>query len=245
MGMTQSVPRHRLFLPLSVIAAGLVAAVASGCLSDRYVGSVGKTGTYSSRGYGLSVRLTADDLSARYKAVDPRSPHTAPDGLAVDILSEPLDINADGVLHMDEAVEFNRPTLRLFAKTSSIGPVWIDVDVSILSGKDATHTIDAWMAHELKQLTGKPGLVDEWTARRIGPDYEGRVAEVTADRAYRLALIDHKAFEAEEGTVRRQLVRVLMVAPKMTPRLRRDHDSVLDAIGLNQQAAPLSASETW
>lgn len=234
----------RRLLPDHLIALALCAG-AAGCVSDRYVGSVGKTGTYANRGYGMTMRLDSEALSSRWKVIDPRAPETAPAGLEIEVKNEALDLDADGLLHMDETVLHNRPTLRLFAKSSTIGPVWIDVDVSILSGKDATHSLDSWMAHEMKQLTGSAGTTDQWQARRLAPDFDGRVAEVRGARAYRLALIDHVAFESEDGVPRRQLIRVLLVASKITKRLRADHDHVLDAISLNQQAGRPSKLEKF
>lgn len=228
------------FLPSCLI--GLAALSVVGCVSDRYVGSVGATGTYSNRGYGVAVDLSQAGLLERWKVIDPREPESAPADLVPVVRDSPLDLDGDGVLHADELVRYNEPMLRLVSKTSTAAR--IDIDVMILGGKNAQGDLDALMKYTIEGLVGHAVLNERWEPRKLGPDYEGRVSELIED-GMRVAIIDHKDYLAEEGVKRRQLVKIILRTSKLTADQRADHNFILHSIALNAMSAPLTRQEQY
>ena len=55
-----------------------LALAASACISSRYVGSLGASGFYSNRGYGIAIDFTHADLLDRWTVIDPVNPAAAP-----------------------------------------------------------------------------------------------------------------------------------------------------------------------
>lgn len=224
------------FVPYCLILAG--------CISDRYVGSIGRTGSYSNRGFGLTVDLAAAGLDERWTAVDPRKVEDAPLGLQPAVIDGQIDLNGDGELNYDENARYLEPTLRLISRSSSVGVCRIDVSVTILTPDVRDAKLDDLMATALRRLTGQQITLDRWERRRLGPDFPSRVSELREHRK-RVALIDQGEFVAEDGYTRRQIVEVVLHADPITPDLRADHNLVLHAISLNRMAAPLTSQERF
>ena len=224
---------------------GLLAGAGTGCVSDRYIGSIGPTGSYSNRGYGVSLPLSHESLAARWKAVDPRVVAGGPSSLELTVVEDPVDINGDGILHIDETTRRVEPMLRLVSRTST--GTWIDVTVRILGGPLATRPLPELMADAFHSVAGRLGKRQEWESRKLGPDFEALVAEVSPPSrdVTRVAVIDHADFIAEDEVERRQLIRVVLYSPPLTAELRADYNRVLDAVVLNARGAPLTILEQW
>src|SRR5687767_421469 len=111
----------------------LLTAVA-GCTSPRYIGSIGRDGTYSNRGYGLAIRLDAGGLGERWDPIDPTNTDRVPNRMRPKQATGPIDVDGDGLLQLTERTKHMEPTLRLLSRTSSVAR--IDVDVIILGGKN-------------------------------------------------------------------------------------------------------------
>jgi hypothetical protein len=231
--------RAALLPSLLSLAAGL-----AGCVSDRYVGSIGPTGLYVNRGYGLVLDLGQADLDERWRVVDPLDPASAPPGQAVELREALLDLDGDGVLHHDELQRHARPTLRLVSRSATVSAT-LEVDVEILGGKNGGNDFDGWTQLVLGELAGREVSPQEWRRRKLGPDFPARVAELS-EAGLRVGLVDHGQFLAENDRFRRQIVRVVLRAPGgLDDALRADHDFLLRALSLNHQAAPLRRDETY
>lgn len=215
---------------------------ASACVSSRYVGSLGASGFYSNRGYGIAIDFTHADLLDRWTVIDPVNPAAAPAGFRLVERELPLDLNADGTLHQDERVRFTDPTLRMLSKTSTAS--WIDLDMAILTGKAAKASLDDLMATYLRDATGSVHDMTRWEKRKLGPDFDARVAEIS-ESGLRMAVIDHSNFEAEDGVKRRQILQVVLRSDALNPQLRADHNFVLRAIALNAVADRQSRQERY
>lgn len=236
------------------IAAGLLI---SGCASDRYVGSVGARGAYGNRGYGLALDLRRGNLDARWQVIDPRSPGEHDPALVPAMLDVPIDLNGDGTLSMDETTRHHRPTVRLLARTASTSSTAtsstavviprIDLDVAILGGAAAARPLELVTRQAAAELVGAQATVGEPTKRTVAPDYQARITEgSTGDGQFMLAVIDQPDFYAtESAATRRQVVRVLLLAPQLTPPLREDFRTLLGAITLNARGAPTTSQEQW
>ena len=178
-----------------------------GCTSPRYLGSIGRDGTYSNRGYGLAVRLSSNGLSERWDPIDPSELDRVPKSMRPKEKGGPLDVDGNGVLTVTERTQHTEPTLRILSRTSSVAR--IDVDVMILGGNNMTAPIDALMALELKTRAGTSstsvgGAIAGMQRRTVVPDFDTRVAELDTGTGFqRIALIDHGDFLAEEGIRRR------------------------------------------
>lgn len=233
---------HRLTLGLGVLTVGLVLG-AAGCGTSRYVGSVGPSGVYGNLGYGLTLNLQAGELSARWKLVSPDAPEEAPPGASPEALNAPLDLDGDGELEGRETMRHLRPTLRLIARSSSVAAVRLDVDVVILGGAEAERPLDEVARAARVELAGAPTGEDAWTELRVAPSFHARAL---SGPGFRLAVIDQVGFQGEAAaTPRRHSVRVLLVAPEVTPALAADFELVLGALSLASQAGPVSRQDKW
>ena len=232
-------------LPHRLIALLLL----SGCTSPRYVGSIGRDGTYSNRGYGVAVRLSAGGLPERWDAIDPTEADRVPRSMRPAEETGPLDVDGDGLLQFTERTEHLTPTLRLLSRTSSVAR--IDVDVMILGGKNKTAPLDALMALQLKARAGTStsavgDAIANMKRRKVTPNFAARVAELERPTVFwRIALIDHDDFLAEEGIRRRQIVKVVLYAPRKSEAMIRDHERVLDALILNRRGSKETLREQW
>src|SRR5207244_4246388 len=114
-----------------------------------------------------------------------------------------------------ETTHYLEPTLRLLSKTSSATGAQIAIDVQILGQKAKAYPLDDLILPEVRRLTKTASTAGPIEKREVG-GYAARIAEtpktVTKDgiRAYRIALIDHADFVAEEKVKRRQLVKVIL-----------------------------------
>lgn len=227
----------------------LAALLLTACTSPRYVGSIGRDGTYSNRGYGLAIRLQTDGLSERWEAIDPSELDKAPARMRPRMVTQPLDLDSDGHLQITERQTYTKPTLRLLSRTSSTA--WIDVDVEILRGPNKTAPLDALLVRELKDLSitssaAVDGAIAETTRRKVAPDFEARITEVRTPEGYhRIAIIDQSDFIAEEKIPRRQLVKVVLTADDREAQLVEDHDRLLDASILNRRGSSETLREQW
>ena len=213
------------------------------CVSSRYVGSVGRDRSFVNRGFGFMVRLAHDSLSERFDAVVAENRKRYPAAIRPREVEAPLDLDGDGFLDVTETTRHFLPALRLISRTSTA--VRIDVDVQILSKKNASAPLDQIaMADLMKSMTSTTSTTtaDALEARLVGTGFSAVVYEVEGKR---VALIDQPKFVAEEGIERRQLVRVTLVAPKIDDAWRREHESVLSALILNQRGSIESTKEEW
>lgn len=231
----------------ALVVASVLASAASGCASSRYVGSIGPTGVYANLGYGLTLNLQASELSARWKAIDPASPGDAPVAERPQEVHAPLDVDGDGQLQGRETTRHLRPTLRLLARSSSAAGARIDIDVVILGGaaaQSAPEDVAAGALHEMLGTTTQPG---EWVDLRVAPSFHAKTTGGTsAAGAYRLVVIDQVGFQGEAAAQpRRQSVRVLLVAPAITPALSADFDRVVGALSLATQGGPVGRQDRW
>jgi hypothetical protein len=220
-----------------------------GCTSPRYVGSIGRDGTYSNRGYGIAIRLNGSGLGDRWDPIDPTSTERVPKGLRPKEENGPLDVDGDGYLRVTERTQRLVPTLRILSRTSSVAR--IDVDVLILGGGNKTAPIDALMALELKERAGTSsvsvdGAIANMKRRKVTPDFDTRVAELATPKGFtRIALIDQEDFLAEEGLTRRQVVKVVLWAGRRNEGLIEDHERLLDGVILNRRGSTETVREQW
>jgi hypothetical protein len=213
---------YRLILALAV-SAGM-----SACASDRYIGSIGRDGTYVNRGYGFAVLLTK--IEDRWNVPD-----------QVNGFDSPIDVDGDGLMELDETRHIRRPTLKLESKTSSAS---ITIDVTILGKNNRNASFDGLALLELAKLASTSttsSAAPSFEIRKLG-GFPVRVAELPE---YRLALIDVEDFIAEENQTRRQIIKVLLRAKEITAGLRRDFDEVLGAMILNRKGGTETAQEKW
>jgi hypothetical protein len=232
---------------------------ALGCATDRYVGVIGRDGTYANRGYGLLVPLYPEKLQARWSVVDPSDHLDVPPRLRPRRLDEALDVDGDGRLAVTERARYQRPTLRLYSKTSSTAV--LDVDVRILGGKNATHPLEDHFQALVDGLAGTAtSTLATSTATRaegavrtvkVAPGRTGLLTEVRGPDPrgpgrldYRVALIDQSLI-AEEGRSRRQLIRVELRAARLDDALRADFDRLLARMIAAEQADEPSRRETF
>ena len=228
------------------MAAGLVIGVGA-CATSRYVGSVGRDGTYANRGYGFALRLHG--LSQRWTLLDPaKLPLTPTPGLPVPSRG-PLDFDADGMLSVGESALHFDPVVRLESRTSTGARV--DLRVEILSGPAKDATLDRLLSRALKVWTRTPAASRQRAFLNATPvklaGRPGRVTTATTARwRHHLAVIDQGQVISEERIRRRQLVTVHVYAPIPAPdHLRQDFDAVLRALILSRNTAPESVRERW
>ena len=231
---------------------GFVAVVAGlvSCATSRYVGSVGRDGTYANRGFGFALRIKHRDLDQRWKLLDPAQlPLTPRPGLPIPT-REPLDLDGDGMLSVGESTLHFRPALRLVSRTSTGARA--DLRVEILSGPAKDAGLDRLLSRALRIWTKMPTRIRQRAFQRaqernlIG-GRKVRVATATsAAWLHHLAVIDQGPVRVEERILRRQLVTVHVYAPRPAdPTVTTDFDHILGALILNRQAAAESVLERW
>jgi hypothetical protein len=226
-----------------LVALALVLTL--GCVSDRYVGSIGPDSVYSNRGYGFALRTNADTFADRWRVIDPRNTKDVPIAKRPVIHDEPIDVNGDAELRIGETTHFFVPTLRFLSKTSTGAE--ITVDVEILGGKARTYPLDELVIPEVRHLT-KTASITGTIEKRTVSGYEARLAETPPDaegKAYRIVVVDHADFIAEQETTRRQLIKVELVAHEITDTMRKDLDLLIDALYLNHHAGQETSQEKW
>lgn len=234
-----------------LFAFALLAALASGCAGSRYLGSLGRNGVYSNRGYGMTVDTATAGVSTRFVVIDPTDLEAAPQALRPRLEKGLLDLNGDGKLGLGEDVgSFTLPTLRLY-RDGGGAPVLIDVDVQIVGGEDAKRTLNVLFERELERLrpvrtsTRTPRVVRDAFARHPAFTEELTVSTKDGARDLRLTLLDGGYFAAEGGGFRRQVVKVLMVAERITQELRADYQRLVSGILMARAQPPPSAKERW
>lgn len=219
------------------------------CASERYVGSLGGTMTYANLGYGFSLTLKQNELDQRWRAIDPQNPELEPPETRPLIMDAPIDLDGDGDPRMGETVRHLRPVLRLMSLTSTGAK--IDIDVFIQGRPNATRPIDEILRLQVAELTRSASISAEVSRRIVRPKQVTRIVEIPGEHErlgrpeMRLALIDQPNFNAENGAVRRQVVRVLLEAPEITPELRADHERILDALTLHWHGGPTTPKDVW
>ena len=224
----------------------LILGLLAGCASPRYVGSIGRDGTYSNRGYGIAVPLESSGLSDRWKAIDPSKLERAPRKYRPSLINAPLDVDGNGYLEVTEQQEFTRPTLRLISKTSTVSRM--DVQVTILGGKNRVAPLDALLTYELRHLASETASAA--VARMEKKNLRGNDAYVTTltgdnGKFYRVALIDQPEMIAEEGIKRRQVVKITLATEKPSDDLTKDHDRLLEAVILSRRGSSEGVKEKW
>lgn len=199
----------------------------TGCVSDRYTGSVGRDGTYVNRGYGFTVQLSRLEerwaMPAQVKGFD-----------------SPIDVDGDGLLENDETRRIRRPTLILESRTSS---ATMTIDAFILGKNNKSVPLEGLMLLELSQLrTASTATLAPVLESRMLATFPALISE-TGDR--RIALIDVDELIAEENQVRRQLLKVVLRARELTAALRADLDVLLSALTLSRRGGAETAQEKW
>lgn len=249
--------RPRVVRPQALsVAAGVIAIAASGCASDRYVGAIGADHTYGNRGYGIAIRLgdsgSASTLEARWRTIDPRRIDDEPDPTRPTACDEPIDLDGNGVLEAKETTHLLRPMLRLVSKTST--GTAMSIDVNILGKNNAKVGLEALLLNELQQLTSTSsateGSIVSTSSVALPMGNPVRIAEINTTyhgrpRAFRVALADQGDVTAEDGFVRRQIVRIVLATQKLTDELRRDHELLLGRLFLGRQTGELLRGDHW
>ena len=220
----------------------------AGCTTGRYLGSVGRDGTYANRGYGFALRLNHARLSTRWKQLNPTNLLRTKAGWPR-ITEEPIDLNGDGMLDMGESVLHFDPVVRFHSRTST-GAV-ADLRVEILSGPARDASLDRLLRRALKIWTNLPadrvahGL--EHASPTTVAERDALVAtSSTATSYHQMAVVDQGLVSSEATIRRRQLVTVHVYGPvTAADAIGQDFDAFLDALILNRAAAPESKSERW
>ena len=231
---------------VATAAALLLGAALTACASDRYVGSIGETHTYSNRGYGFTVDLAKAGVLDRWRVIDPRDPWAEPPATRPVVMDSPLDLDGDGDQRNFETFRHLLPMLRLVSKTSTGAQV--DLNVEIRGGKTKRlRPLDELIRDEARFISRAEIGVTEPERFQVPPGFEGRAIEIPQSTtnigaAFRIALIDQPDFAGEVGP-RRQLVSVVLTAPEITEPLRADHLRIVQAIILSRRAAPLEDRE--
>jgi len=224
------------------IVTAVLALAFFSCASDRYVGSIGRSGNYANRGYGLVIALGQQDLLKRWTAIDPKQVSEFPEALQPKAKEAAIDLNGDGFIHHDELVFQWSPNLRLFNKERP--KTQIEVAVEILGGKNQSSNFSAYARHFLKTEFSRDSTAKDWTSRQISPSYP---AFITAfqNPATHIAIIDHPKFNAEDGATRRQIILVRLSGEKLDAIDQKDFELFLDAITLNKKAGRQTSLEQY
>ena len=219
-----------------LLLAGLFA---SACTSSRYVGAIVGKNIYVNRGFGVVARLGASDLPERWMVIDPRE----------ETKQAPIDLDANGALDVTETQRFAEPALRLYDPEAP--QIRLELDIQILPRQYDDVSIDAIVATDIRALgsstTSAQIPID---SRQISGGFSARVFEVRSGidaqgLQIRRAVIDQMGFIAEEGVIRRQIVRATLFAPKLDERLRKDHRQFIDALVLNRKGGSTAVKEAW
>lgn len=244
------------------MTAVAVALFAAGCGSQRYIGSIGRDRTYSNRGFGFALRLAPGGLEERWLAIDPMAPSEVPASLRPKRIHSRLDLDGNGELRFDEAVDHFSPTFRLVSRTSTTARM--DLDVLVVARRYKKASLDAIAAGQIRKLGQlTPDELDQAMAsakrRRIAPDFAALVLEVPDCRprtepatatppqslACRAAFVDQPGLVAERGVARRQIIRVILVAPALNDVLRRDQDQLLRNLVLSRRGSEEKPADLW
>lgn len=237
--------------PRRSTAVALLAAVAlsGACTHDRYLGSLLPSGTYVNRGYGIVVPL--GDLPDRWHVFDPEHPERGPKSLRAELREESIDLDGDGTLRLDELTARYEPPLRLVSRTSTT--TWMVVQVEILSEPGASeYSLKALFDTEVRDLAATDTAarlgIQEAERRELGLGREARVTRIVGvdgGGATRLALIDQPGVRAESGAERRQLVRVRLQTPRLTPERVADHETLLRGLIAAREIGRGTRRERW
>ena len=228
-------------LPNYIIPISLCALMMA-CASDRYVGSVGKTGNYANRGYGLVVALQHQKLLDRWEFIDPRNLDIYQESVRPVLKNEIIDMNGDGTLHHDELVLQWAPNLRLVNKQRPGNT--IDIAVDILGGKNKSSDPSAYPRYFVKQEFTRDTRPEQWKSLTAGPDYPAQWIQLDTTGSF-LAAIDQGLFLAEEKAVRRQIVWVKLSGPQIPQPDKNDFFAILQAISLNGAAGQQTSQEQY
>jgi hypothetical protein len=224
------------------LVVGAIGLSSLSCTSDRYVGSMGRTGNYANRGYGFVAALNHRQLLDRWTFVDPRKTDQFPESIRPLHQSASIDLNGDGTLHHDEVVLQWAPNLRLVNK--AVPAVTLDVSIEILGGKNLKTNFPAYVRHIVKKRYKQETNPNEWKSRKLGPDFSALVTQLTAS-AVGFAAIDQGRFGAEDKAVRRQIVFVSLQGNGIQDVHRADFETFLSAISLNSMSGRQTSREQY
>lgn len=230
----------RSFLIFALLAA-------SACTHDRYLGRVTPGGNYVNRGFGVVVPL--GDLPERWQISDPEHPERSP--VPVVLKEERIDLDGDGMLRLDELVARLDPPLELRSKTSTGARMTLEVE--ILSEPAASKvTLRGLFDSEVRALAGNPTaqrLAIEGAERhQLGFEREAlwtRIIGVDGGGAALLALVDQTGVVSEGGQPRRQLIRLRLTGPRLTPALERDHRWLMQHLTAGRESGRGTKDERW
>lgn len=224
------------------LAPALLCALAA-CASPRYLGSIGRDGVYSNRGYGVAFNTQANKRLRDYRAADPAQLEAVPKAVRPVLLDSELDLNADGVLAITERTPHLEPALRLLSRTTP--DTSIDLSVELLGGERRALPAEARLTEALAKVA-PPKVVQEALAgmqtRRHPGGFKAWVVTLPFSR---WALIDQADFVAEERIPRRQLVWLRLNSPHMDEDRVADHEAALSALILSHRGGRPSSEETW
>ena len=212
------------------------------CSSDRYVGSLGKSGMYANRGYGVVVQLNHDNLLSRWEYIDPRKIDIYKESVRPSLTQETIDLNGDGILHHDEVVIQWKPNFRLVHKDTATSR--IDLGVDILGGRNKSADFGAYVRATVKNEFGVETRKEDWKALRLGPDFNAYSTRLIKNGLL-LAAIDQGNFSAEEGATRRQIVWARLKSLELTAEEEKDFGSFLGALLLNSKAGRQTTREQY
>ncbi|MBK8013370.1 MAG: hypothetical protein IPK13_18700 [Deltaproteobacteria bacterium] len=252
-------------LVLRLLTVFTATIIASACGSQRYIGSIGRDRTYSNRGYGLALRLAPGGLEERWLAIDPMAPSEVPEPLRPTRLHGRIDLDGNGELRFDEAVDHFSPTLRLLSRTSTAARM--DLDVLVVARRYAKASLEAIAAGQTRKLGRlSPDELDQAMTsakrRSVAPDFAALVLELprcqttatatatpppAARRGLvcRAAFIDQPGLVAERGITRRQIIRVILQAPALDDALRADQDQLLRNLVLSRRGPREKPADLW
>ncbi|MEO1232863.1 MAG: hypothetical protein AAFZ18_28615 [Myxococcota bacterium] len=222
-----------------------------GCApTGRYLGRLGDGPAYVNRGYGVVAPVGG--LGARWWAFDPEHPERGPRAVAPVRRNDRIDLDGDGMLRLDEITPRYEPSFRMLSKTSSAAR--IELEVHILSEPEASKvTLRGLLDSELRSRAARPETardaidgVQSWALPL------GRTALVgflpalrSGPGALALALVEQPGFEAEDGLVRRQVVRVMLWAPQLADPWLADHRAFVTSMLASPSAGASTRSERW